>query len=144
MFKSPMPDINRKFGSKRLFIPGGWPADLPRIEVEACVSDAWALYLRQDGMGTIESVRVANAMGQRIYEAGIRPGLLSHTMYWASVYAEMFPDSLYRAGQIDGIYAMRGFDPYPVQSSYIPFHRVGKSGQPFMKHMLKEMYDEHS
>jgi len=139
MFKAEMPDINRKYGNKRLYIKGGWQADLPRIQIEPCVIDAWALYLRQDGRGTLESIAIANVIGQRIYEAGIRPGLLSHTMYWAGKYAKMFPQHLERAGQIDGIYKLNGYDPEPVQYSYVPFHRTGKSGSPMMMSMISEM-----
>ena len=93
MFNIPMPPIKRKWQGKYLYIPGGWMAQIPRIEVEDCVLDAWALYLRQSGHGTIESLEAAKEIGQDIYVAGYRAGLLTHTSYWAKKYAKMSPKS---------------------------------------------------
>jgi len=139
MFKIEMPHLKRKHGTKYLYVPGGWQADMPRIQVEPCVVDAWALYLRQSGMGTLDSLNRAHEMGQLIYEAGYRPGLLSHTMHWAKQYAKSYPDTLCQVGMKNNIFSMNGFDPSVVQSGYIPFQRGTRRGQPFMIKLLGEM-----
>lgn len=142
MYRIEMPHIKRKWQGKYIYIPGGWRAHLPIIEVEPCVLEAWRVYLMQSGVGVIESVAQAKRIGQGIYAAGYRPGLLSHTMYWAKQYAKAYPESLEATGMIDGIYVLKGFEPERVQSSFVPFQRSGRKGQPFMSSLLREMRDE--
>jgi len=142
MYQIVMPHIKRKWGNKYLYVPGGWKAQVPRIEVESCVMEAWVVYLRQSGMGVMDSIQGAKQIGQSIYLAGYRPGLISHTAYWAKQYAKMFPDSLRYVGLVKRIYSLDGFDPEIIQTSYIPFHHHGKRGQPFMNKLLVEMHDE--
>ncbi len=139
MHKIEMPHIKRKLGNKYLFIPGGWFARVPRVKIEPCVIDAWALYLRQEGMGVVEALDEAKMIGQRVYAAGDRPALLSHTMYWAAKYARAYPETLEEFDPAHKIYSLHGYDPEIVQSGYVPQHKTGKHGKPFMNRMLREM-----
>jgi len=143
VYRIEMPHIKRKWQGKHLYIEGGWPMLVPRVTLESCVPDAWALYLRQSGSGTIESVTEAIALGQSVYEAGYQPKLMSHTMYWAKQYAERYPDMLKPLNDYHPIYVVEGFDPEIVQSSFVPLARHGRRGQPFMDNMLREMRDEY-
>lgn len=144
MYHIVMPHIKRKRAKGGyLYIPGGWMAQVPRIEIEPCVIDAWMLYLRQSGIGVKDSVDGAHEIGQRIYLAGYRPGLISHTNYWARQYEKAYPESLRAINDHHEIYSLDGYDPEIVQSSYIPFHHHGKRGQPFMNKLLGEMHDEY-
>lgn len=122
MFKIPMPEIKRK----HIHIPGGWHAHVPRIDLEPCVLDAWVAYLRQQGVGVLQSRAKAQQIGQDVYVAGFRPGLLHHTAYWAKKYHKRYN-------------TLDGFDPERVQGGYVPFVRYGRRGQPFMNSMLGEM-----
>jgi len=144
MFNIEMPHIKRKRKEGGyIYIPGGWHAQVPMINVEPCVQEAWMVYLRQTGMGVMDSIHAANEIGQSIYLAGYRPGLLSHTAYWAKQYVKMFPEALMEHEFAHNIHMLRGYRAEIVQSSYIPFHHHGKRGQPFMNKLLLEMHDEH-
>jgi len=82
-------------------------------------------------MGVLQGMDKAKRIGQDVYMAGYRPGLLHHTAYWAKKYWK-------RYGDLDG------FDPELVQGGYVPFIRYGRKGQPFMNSMLGEMRDDNS
>jgi len=125
-----------------LFIPGGWHAHIPDSQVEPVAIDAWALYFRQEGMGVIKSLEEAKALQWKLMAAAWRPGLMSHTAYWAKKYAKAYPDTLMRHDKDYGICLLRGYRAERVQTSYVPFHRHGRKGQPFMNNLLREMYDE--
>jgi len=142
MFKLIMPPIKRKFNDKYLFIPGGWHADVPENIIESGAIEAWALYFRQEGMGTIKSIVEAKELQWKLMAAAWRPGLMSHTAYWAKKYALAYPDTMYNFAETYQQYELDGFDPERVQTSYVPFHRHGRKGQPFMNNLLREMYDE--
>jgi len=144
MYKISMPPIKRKYRDRYIFVPGDWQADVPNIQVEQSVLDAWTRYLRQDGLGVIESVKRAHEMGQMLMNASYRSGLLDHTSYWAKKYAKRYPSVLTAHDLEHKIYTLNGFDPQTIQTSYVPFHRVGRVGQPFMNTMLREMYENKS
>lgn len=137
-----MPDIecrSRKArGGPRIFIPGGWEAFIAEISLDA---ETLRAYTRVVG-----SAAEAAALHQQIYERGYIVGLRLAIARRAQLYYQLYPELAeplrreYDTSQ--QFVTLRGFDPQTLQSTYIPFERPGRAGNPLIEEMLHTMAKE--
>lgn len=119
----------------RIYIPGGWRANCAEITVDDFTRRAYASVL-----GTPED---ANALHQRVYEAGFKTGLRLAIARRAQEYARLFPDLMLpyertRTLTVNFV-TLKGFDPAIAQATYIPFDYPGRAGSDVIHETLREM-----
>lgn len=145
MRKISAPDITVRHPFERssfLFIPGGWQLHVPEVTADAAALDIYARYFKQDACTDNVAKERASALVQKVFESGYIKGVRDAIANRALEYAERHRDLIERAklpSTRKRFYTLTGFEPEPLQFTYIPHQNVGRAGLPFIREMLDEM-----
>jgi hypothetical protein len=121
--------------STKIFIPGGWKAYVGEISIDAETLRAYAR--------VIGDTNEALELHQQLYEKGYMVALRLAIARRAQRYHELFPklaQPLRRDFNTTQKYVtLLGFDPAALQSTFIPYERPGRGGNPLVDETLREM-----
>lgn len=114
---------------------------MPEVVADAKAHHMYTDYFRQDYDTVREAELAARALVQKVFESGYVKGVRDAIANRALEYCQRHRDLLERAPLKSRrrYYTLAGFDPEPLQYTYIPHQNVGRAGLPFIKEMLDNM-----
>ena len=132
----------------RIFVPGGWQAWVPEVELLDSDLNAYAAAFMDEERGDALAARrrAARIIAAEYGRCRIRNLRLS-VAGWARKYSRMYPDlceeaERKRGGHMRYCWILRGFDPERIQACFLPDANTGRRGNPYANRMLAEMAHE--
>ena len=120
-----MKDIKRKrdpffpaiLKGKALLIPGGWVAEIPKVEVEQAILNRYQEGFQKLGMNEQQAKESAWLGAQKVFRAGFIKAVRECVLRRGCDYAKIYPDLVEHHRHHR---TLRGFMPERVQHIYLP------------------------